>query len=288
MNDLYQLHQSDAMGFLLTQSDGSVDMVFTSPPYALKCRRYPGMPADAYIPSNVIEWVRWIDGVINECCRVSRGMVFVVVDSPRKDGEYKPAVEGLLWTLATDNRITLRTPHIWHKNGAPGGTKYPGHDWESIIACHARGVDPFYDPKAIGHAAKFDSGPGRQRKANGERSQAKAGVKKGALARPRDVIRCTVGGGHMGRVGPNRLIDREDDKLACSGEAPFPVRLADHFLRGWCPPGGRVLDPFFGTVTTAVSAIVQGKTFIGCDARASQIEIATKRLKRMEAMSCVS
>jgi hypothetical protein len=279
MNADCEFQRGNALAFLQRQADRSVDLVLFSPPYALKVKRYRDMPANTYIPDNSLDWVDWMAGVLDQCCRISRGMVFCVVDSPRIDGAYIPAVEGLLWTLATTRRrLVQRTPHIWHKNGAPGGPKYPGHDWEMVIACHGFGIEPFYNPTAIGHAAKFDSGPGRQRKANGERSIAKHGVKKGTLSRPRDVVRFTVGGGHMGRVGPDGKIDMADDQLACSGEAPYPVRLADYFIRGWCPDGGRVCDPFVGTGTTAVAAVGQGKQFIGCDVRESQIEIARQRI----------
>lgn len=282
MTEHCQFHQADALGWLLRQPDQSVDLVLTSPPYALKVKRYRDMPEDVFLPTTVSMWVSWQAAIITECCLISRGMVFVVVDSPRVDGRYRPAVEGLLWLLDTDKLITMRTPHVWHKNGAPGGPKYPGHDWETVIACHRSGIDPFYNPTAIGHAAKFDSGPGRQRKANGERSVAKQGVKKGALSRPRDVVRCTVGGGHMGRVRADGKIDRADDRLACSGEAPFPVRLADYFIRGWSKTGDVICDPFFGTGTTPVAARSLDRRFIGSEIRPCQIEIAKRRIALMQ------
>lgn len=282
MNEHCQFHQADAMTWLLAQPDQSVDLILTSPPYATKVKRYRDMPEDVFLPATVSQWVSWQATIITECCRVSRGMVFVVVDSPRVDGRYRPAVEGLLWLLDTDNCVALRTPHVWHKNGAPGGPKYPGHDWETVIACHRPGIDPFYNPEAIGHAAKYDSGPGRQRKANGERSRAKQGVKKGALSRPRDVLRVTVGGGHMGRVKADGKIDRADDNLATSGEAPFPVRLANHFIRGWSKPGDVVCDPFAGTGSTAVASLDLGRKFIGSEIRPCQIEIAKQRIALMQ------
>ena len=283
---MIDLHTADATEFLLARPAASVDLVLGSPPYALKGSRYRNLPDGSFVPRTVTEWVRWMSLIVEHSCRVSRGMVFFVVDSPRAQGEYNPAVEGLLWTLATDKQVVIRTPHVWHKNGAPGGPKWPGHDWELVLGFHLRGVEPFYDPVRIGHAAKYDSGPGRQRTANGERSRAKQGVKKGTLSRPKDVVRFTVGGGHMGRVKPDGVIDREDDKLATSGEAPYPVRLADYFLRGWCPPRGTVLDPFTGTGTTPVAALGLGMNFVGCDLRACQVDVARARIERMEMPSC--
>lgn len=74
-----------------------------------------------------------------------------------------------------------------------------------------------------------------------------------------------VGGGRMGH------------KLAHENEAPFPEKLADWFIRSWCPPGGRVLDPFSGSGTTVASATKLGRVGIGCDLRFSQCQLGRRR-----------
>lgn len=80
------------------------------------------------------------------------------------------------------------------------------------------------------------------------------------------VIRCTVGGGHMGHP------------LAKSGEAPFPLKLAEFYVRSFCPPGGTVLDPFAGTGTVMHAAEIHGRNSINIDIRRSQIDIMKERL----------
>jgi hypothetical protein len=109
---LIALNVSDVADFLLAQPPASVDLVFGSPPYALKGGRYRNLPDGSFVPQTVSEWVRWMAMVVEQSCRISRGMVFFVVDSPRVQGEYNPAVEGLLWTLATDKQVVIRTPHV--------------------------------------------------------------------------------------------------------------------------------------------------------------------------------
>lgn len=87
------------------------------------------------------------------------------------------------------------------------------------------------------------------------------------LANPGNVIKCIVGGGVMG------------SKLAAENEAPFPERLAEFFIRSFCPPSGIVLDPFSGSGTTASVAQQHGRNFLAIDVRDSQCELTKRRLE---------
>lgn len=79
-----------------------------------------------------------------------------------------------------------------------------------------------------------------------------------------------VGGGHMGH-------DR-----ASENEAPYPLKLAEWFIRGWCPPGGTVCDPFSGSGTTAHAALNLGRNAQCFDIRLSQVFLGRKRLMEVE------
>lgn len=79
-----------------------------------------------------------------------------------------------------------------------------------------------------------------------------------------------VGGGVMG--APE----------AHENEAPFPLKLAQWFIRGWCPPAGRVLDPFSGSGTTVHAALSLGRIGIGCDLRFSQCELGRRRCRDVQ------
>jgi hypothetical protein len=86
------------------------------------------------------------------------------------------------------------------------------------------------------------------------------------LANPGNVIDCTAGGGHMGSA------------LAHDNEAPFPEKLAEFFVRSFCPPGGIVCDPFSGSGTTAAVALRWGRRAVACDLRTSQVTLTRRRL----------
>jgi hypothetical protein len=91
------------------------------------------------------------------------------------------------------------------------------------------------------------------------------------LANPGVLIKgIRVGGGLMGH------------QLAHENEAPYPLKLAQWFIRGWCPPNGIVLDPFSGSGTTAHAAVSLGRRAIGCDLRYSQCELAQRRCKDVQ------
>ena len=56
-----------------------------------------------------------------------------------------------------------------------------------------------------------------------------------------------------------------------------PTAILDDLVR-LAPPLGVVLDPFMGSGTTGVSALLSGRSFIGCELSAGYAAIATNRL----------
>lgn len=101
--------------------------------------------------------------------------------------------------------------------------------------------------------------------ANGDTLQADS-YEPPTLANPGCLVKgIKVGGGLMG--APE----------AHENEAPFPLKLAQWFIRSWCPPNGLVLDPFSGSGTTCHAAATLGRRGIGCDLRMSQCELGRRR-----------
>lgn len=104
----------------------------------------------------------------------------------------------------------------------------------------------------------------RKREPNG--AMREQGYTVPVLANPGNLIKTKIGGGKMGHP------------LAHENEAPFPVELADFFIRSFCPPGGTVFDPFSGSGTTVDAAMRAGRNAIGMDLRMSQCELGRRRL----------
>jgi len=57
-----------------------------------------------------------------------------------------------------------------------------------------------------------------------------------------------------------------------------PVALMRYLIKLVTPPNGTVLDPFLGSGTTAVSAVLEGFKWIGCEIKKDYIPIANARI----------
>ena len=300
--------QADATRLPL--ADRSVDLVFGSPPYC-DARTY-GIGAQR----DCAEWVEWMLLVTAEAQRVCRGPVAWVAAGVTRDRNYWPACEGLMWEWwKCGGDCQLYRPVYWHRVGIPGSG---GKDWfradvEYCMCFKRPGALPWSENTAMGHIPKWapggemshrlqdgsrrdiwggtghaSSGEGRrvngefktrkrvnrvQRNGDGERAIRGDEVQlysPPAIANPGNLIRTKVGGGVMG------------SKLAHDNEAPFPEKLAEWFIRSLCPPGGTVLDPFSGSGTTAKVAMALGRNGIGCDIRASQCRLTTRRVNEVQ------
>lgn len=59
-----------------------------------------------------------------------------------------------------------------------------------------------------------------------------------------------------------------------------PTDLCRHLVRLCCAPGGAVLDPFCGSGSIGVGALLEGMTYIGIEQSAEFVAIAQARLRR--------
>lgn len=65
--------------------------------------------------------------------------------------------------------------------------------------------------------------------------------------------------------------------------APFPVELPKRFIQLYTYTGEWVLDPFMGSGSTAVAAVLVGRKWVGYDVNPDYCEIARKRAAAAEA-----
>jgi DNA modification methylase len=253
--------QSDVLEFLKGRPDKSVDLVLGSPPYDSKARRYgTGRNLRGQ------DWVDWMFEVFRESLRVSTGLVAYVVDGSTKDYRWSCTPALLIADLHRAG-YHLRKPVCYVRHGIPGsgGKDWLKNNWEWVICASQPGILPWSDNTACGHEPVYKrSGPFSNRRANGVRNR--RAYTPPERANPGNVINCKVGGNQMG------------SKLAHENEAPFPELLAEFFVRSFCPPGGRVLDPFTGSGTTPAVSIRHGRNFVGCDLRPGQVELALRRV----------
>lgn len=282
------IFQADAAHLPL--ANRSVDLVLGSPPYC-DARTY-GIGAQRQCQ----EWVDWMMIVSGEACRVSRGLVIWIAAGVTRNWIYQPACEGLMYRWWQSGGGIWRPAH-WHRVGIPGsgGKKWLRSDIEYALCFHSKELDPrtiYGVPTANGHPPKWGLGgkmshrtpdgarvnqlghyfdsvhgsrDGVRRGKNGEEVEQNCTVP--AIANPGNLIQgIPVGGGSLGH------------HLAHDNEAPYPIKLAQWFIRGWCPPKGRVFDPFLGSGTTMHAAKEEGRIGIGSDIRLNQCQLTARRM----------
>jgi hypothetical protein len=265
-NQMYKLILGDAIEEMRKMPSDSVHLVFGSPPYE-DARTYG---IDFNLKRQA--WVDWMVEVYRESLRVCKGLVAFVVEGKTRKYSYS----GTPLLLSADllrAGITLRKPPIFKRVGIPGsgGPDWLRNDYEFIVCATNGGKLPWSDNTAMGHPPKW--GPGGEmshrvsdgtrinqwghslnsgattvrgdgvvrshgrrpshreikmisaRNSDGTRDNEKGEVYVAPIkANPGNVVECIVGGGVMG------------SRLAHENEAPFPEKLAEFFVRSFCPP----------------------------------------------------
>lgn len=294
---------ADAVAFLKSLPDDSIDLLVTSPPYEAARTYGIGQKISGQA------WVDWMMEVFRAAAPKVKGLITMNCEGQTRNYKYS-ATPFLLAADLHRAGFNLRKPVVFHRVGIPGsgGPDWLRNDWEPIV-CVSRGKLPWSDNTACGHPPKWaPGGEMAHRLSNGKRvnqwgpvgsrngagkrfhhgeeaSEKQQGPRpshvrlgtgqdlKGscavvpAIANPGNVLAINVGGGMMG------------SQHAHANEAPFPLDLPAFFVKSFCPPNGVVADCFSGSGTTLHAAIENGRRFVGCDIRQSQVDLCRRRIR---------
>lgn len=290
-----EIIQGDCLEAMRAMPAASVDLVFTSPPY--EAARTYGIE----FKLKGQEFVDWCVERYLECLRVSKGLVAWVIEGQTRQFRYSASPLLLMADLHRKG-VHLRKPPVYRRDGIPGsgGPDWLANKYEFIVCATNGGKLPWSDNTAMGHPPKYGpggamsnrlssgarvnqwgavGGPGSGNGTGGQRPshRLQRGNEKGSaasvpvLANPGNIINCgAVGGGNMG------------SEFSHENEAPFPEKLAEFFIRSFCPPNGTVLDPFSGSGTTIAVAKRCGRNGIAIDIRESQVDLAKRRIATVQ------
>ena len=67
--------------------------------------------------------------------------------------------------------------------------------------------------------------------------------------------------------------------------APYPTSLAERLIKLFSFAGDTVLDPFLGTGSTSIAALLNGRNSIGNEIEPKYLDIARARLSQIQAQS---
>jgi hypothetical protein len=277
----HHLIKGDCIEEMNAMPAGSVDLTFGSPPYE-KARLYLEDGTDLGIARDTEEWVAWMVDVFRAALRVTKGLVAFVVEGQTVDFCYSCGPALLIADLRRQG-ISLRKPPLYVREGIPGsgGPDWLKNKYEWIICATNGGKLPWSDNTVMGHKPEYERG-GRM----SNRSVSGARRFTVQTRREKDGNRQTPTETDLGRplpdlANPGNLIDCGANThfgIGNKNEAHFPEKLAEFFVRSFCPPGGTCLDPFSGSGTTAAVAVRYGRNAIGIDLRESQINLARRRI----------
>jgi len=270
MDFLDQIIQGDCEEVLKTLPDNSIDLIFTSPPYAdQRAKTYGGIKPDQYVDwfiPKAAQFLRVLKPtgtfVLNIKERVVKGERHTyVIDLILRMRE-----QGWLWT----------EEFVWHKkNSYPG--KWPNRfrdNWERLIQFNKEKSFKMYQEAVmvpIGDWAK-------------ERL-----AKLSDTDKIRDESRAGSGFGKnvsnwVGRdmVYPTNVLHLATETGNKNHSAVFPRDLPAWFIRLFTKPGDIVLDPFVGSGTTALAALQLGRHFVGIDISNEYVELSNERISETQ------
>jgi len=273
----------------LPLDDNSVDLIVTSPPYwSLRSYQDGGEHYDGQIGAEATpaEYVAALIECTREWLRVLKHEGSLWINLGDKYGPDKSLL-GLPWEYARSCRLDLglilRAEVIWNKtSGMPESVtdrvRRSHEHWfhMTMQRSYFASVDDIREPHTAKSVYQRDAArrhPGghmdRRSTAPGQRPQS------GMAAGARELHPLGALPGSVWDVAAAPL--KVPEHLGTSHFAAFPLEFPRRIIKGWCPPTGRVLDPFGGTGTTALAADVLGRHGISVDASADYCRIAAWR-----------
>lgn len=245
------LFHGDTFALLKAIPDCSVDLIFSSPPYCI---------GKQYESTSSVEDFRVMHSkLLPDLVRSLRpgGSLCWQVGSHVKNGIVTPLDYLVFAELAKFSEMRLRNRVIWSfGHGLHCSNRFSGR--HEVVLWFTKGDDYTFNLDAVRVPQKY---PGKRHT---------RGPNKGAPS-----------GNPLGK-NPGDVWDIPNVKAKhvekTAHPCQFPVALPQMFARALSAPGDLVFDPFSGSGTTGVAAIVEGRRFLGAEIDGSYVEIARQRL----------
>ncbi len=247
--------------------ENSIDLIFTSPPYAdQRTNTYGGIRPDRY--------VSWFMPKADEFLRILKptGSFILNIKERVVDGERHTYVLDLI--LEMRKRGWLWTEeYIWHKkNSHPG--KWPNRfrdNWERLLHFTKQKRFSMYQDQVMVPVGDWAQTRLKNlSETDKKRDNSKVGSGFGKK------IENWVGREY---VYPSNVLHMATECYNQQHSAVFPVALPEWFIKLFTKPGDLVLDPFNGSGTTCVAAQQQNRDYIGIDTNQEYCELAIHRLQ---------
>jgi adenine-specific DNA-methyltransferase len=250
----FVLFEGDCLELLASIPDNSVKLIVTSPPYNLGKEYEDRLTLATYVEQQ--------KQVIRECVRTlhPNGSICWQVGNYVDNGEIVP-LDIKLYPIFEELGLHLRNRIIWHfGHGLHASRRFSGR--YEVILWFTKSDHYTFNLDAVRVPQKYP-----------EKKHFK-GPKRGELSgnplgkNPSDIW-------EIPNVKSNHV---EKTEHPCQ----FPVELIERLVLSMTEPGDWVFDPFMGTGTTAIAALMHGRKAIGAEILPKYIEITKERIRLAE------
>lgn len=257
----------DCEEILKSLPDNSIDLIFTSPPYAdQRATTYGGIKPDKY--------VSWFLPKTKEFLRILKptGSFILNIKERVVDGERHTYVIELILEMKKQGWLWTEE-YMWHKkNSHPG--KWPNRfrdNWERLLHfTKSKKFSMYQDEVMVPVGGWAQSRLKNLSESDKRRDNSRVGSGFGKN------ISNWVG---RDMVYPSNVLHMATECYNQQHSAVFPVALPEWFVKLFTKPGDIVLDPFNGSGTTCVAANRLNRKYLGIDINHEYCEIAIQRLR---------
>ncbi len=250
----FVLFEGDCLEHLPSLPDGLAKLVVTSPPYNLGKEYETRLSLQSYLNQQY--------QVIEQCVRVlhPHGSICWQVGNYVSNGEIVP-LDVKIFPLFESLGLHMRNRIIWQfGHGLHASRRFSGRYevimWFTKSDDYTFNLDNVREPQKYPHK-KYFKGP-----------------KRGQLS-----------GNPLGK-NPSDIWDIPNVKAnhveKTEHPCQFPVELVERLVLAMTDPGDWILDPFIGTGTAAIAALMHGRKAVGAEIVPKYLRIAKDRVRLAE------
>lgn len=248
------LSHCDAHDFLSELSPRSVDLIVTSPPYFI------GKEYDA--SKSARDFMREVRRVLPAMlrCLKAGGSLCWQVGNHVHEGQLTPLDALIVQASARLRSLTLRNRIIWtFGHGVHASRRFSGR--HETILWYTKGRNYYFDLDNVRVPQTY---PGK-RHYKGPQKGDWSGNPLGK--NPGDIW-------DIPNVKANHI---EKTEHPCQ----YPTALVRRLVIALTPTGSLIADPYMGSGTTAIAALLEGRNFAGCDLERKYLDISDQRLQSL-------
>ena len=269
-NKTTKIFCGDSKNILKNLKPDSVDLIFTSPPYADRRKQtYGGIKPEHY--------VEWFLQVSKELLRVLKptGTFILNIKEKAENGERHTYVLELILALKKQGWLWTEE-FIWHKkNSYPG--KWPNRfrdSWERLLQFNKTKKFKMYQDAVMLPVGNWSNG---RLKNLSDIDKIRDNSKNGS----------GFGKNISNWVGRNKVYPTNVLHLAteCNNKnhsATFPKALPQWFIKLFTQEGDTILDPFMGSGTTNTVAKMMNRNSIGIEIIKEYFEMVEKNIRSLD------